>query len=468
MTGSSSSVGFRGVTLVTGGGAANWADLNDTPATITADRAVRGNAGGTALEFASTAYLTAADADANYLQRDGGNTITGDIPPETNNARDFGSETVRFDKFWGRMGIFLGGDGVISASYRTGAAGRNHGGIIAGSQNLTGTAVHNMTSNSANFPAVLLAGNTYNAYANSTCIFANTGGGASQFGSAYTTYGLLTSRVQTTAFGAFTQVYAWAYGGNSLADNEAPGSVLLGYPATTTSGVVSRARNFNTAAGCFTLARTPYNASGSGESRIYNRGGGSLLVIYSTCNGSGTNLGQVNSGSRGSVVTGYLRNSGANAAQLRTGNNDVGAFATGAVAAITELARIEASADGAMASGYAQNAIISITATGGRGGGFAQASNDITVSGQGGFAWGNSLNGAISATASNAVQFGVGVNAVADSLQVGQTAALGTGLHFHSGGAPGVPVNGDMWVTAAGAVTIMSGGVACVCTNAVM
>lgn len=444
-----------------GGGVETWTGLTDTPGAITASRPVVGNSGGTALEFGGYPL-------SDYLRRDGSNTITGDINPETNNRRLFGSESVRFDKFFGRMGVFVGGDGVIDVSYRTGIQGRKHGGIIAGSQNLTGTASHNMTSNSANFPAVALIGNTYNAYASSTCTFTNTGGGAAQFGSAYTTYGSLTSRVQTTAFGAFTQVYAWAYAGNSLADNEGPGSVLLGYPATNTAGGISRLRNFNTAQGGFTLGRTPYNSAGTGESRIYNRAAAGFLCMFIQNNGSGTCLGQVNNNSSGSAVIGAIFASGANAGEMRTGNGDVGATAMGAVNANTELARMEATGDGAAARGYARDSIISIAGKGAFGGGYSRLSNDITAPGSAAFAWGDTQNGAISATAQNSVQFGVGVNAAADSLQVGQTGALGTGLHFHSGGPPGVPVNGDMWVTAAGAVTIMSGGVACVCTNAVM
>ena len=191
-----------------------FTSLTDTPGSITASRAVRGNAGGTALEFAPNAYLDATSG-ANYLQRDGSNTISGVITPDANNTTSFGSESVRFDKFWGRMGIFLGGDGVVDASFQGGATGPRHGGIIAGSQNLTGTQVHNMDSANTAFPAVALIGNTYNGDPSSTAVFQNTGGGAVQFGSAYTTYGSLTATIRTTAFGAFTTGYAWAYGGNT-------------------------------------------------------------------------------------------------------------------------------------------------------------------------------------------------------------------------------------------------------------
>lgn len=87
MTGSSSSVGFKGVTLVTGGGGVtNWVDLDDTAASITANEFVRGNAGGTALEFAAVSATTLQGAyDAS----------TGGATPEITLDATRGAVTIR-------------------------------------------------------------------------------------------------------------------------------------------------------------------------------------------------------------------------------------------------------------------------------------------------------------------------------------------------------------------------------------
>lgn len=399
----------------------------------------------------------------NYLQRDGSNTITGVITPDTNNSRDFGSESVRFRQIWGRMGIFLGGDGVIDAQFQGGATGPRHGGLIAGSQNLTGTQVHDMDSANTSFPAVALIGNTYNGNASSTAVFQNTGGGAVQFGSSYTTYGSITSTIRTTAFGAFTTGYAWAYGANSSIINEGSGAFCGGYPASSASGGTVTVRVFNTGQGAFCWGRTPYTTGGSGARQIYARGPGSFVLGVNENNGSGACLIQSNSQSKGSFVCGYVQGNSTFQAQLRTGNNDSGCFAQGAVRAVTELARIEASQDGAFAQGYANDAIITVTGRGAFGQGNAGSSYDITASGSGAFAQGDSNAGAITASATNAVQFGPGVNSLADSLKVGTA-----GIRFKgTTGAPGTPVDGDMWV-ANSYVYIRSNGVNCRCTNAVM
>lgn len=386
----------------------SFTGLTDTPASITADTFLRGNSGGTALEHANG--------------------------PAANNTVSWGTESVRFDKFWGRMGIFLGGDGVVDASFQGGATGPNHGGIIAGSQNLTGTMVHDMDSANTAFPAVALIGNTYNADASSTAIFRNTGGGAVQFGSSYTTYGGITSTIRTTAFGAFTTGYAWAYGSNSSIINEASGAFCGGYPATSASGGgTATVRVFNTGQGAFCWGRTPYSTGGAGNRQIYARGAGSFVLGVNENTGSGVCLIQSNNNSKGSFVCGYVQGNGTSQAQLRTGNNDSGCFAQGAVRAVGELARLEASQDGAFAQGYVLDSIITVTGRGAFGQGNAGSSNNITSSGSGSFAQGDSNAGAITASATNAVQFGPGTNSTADSLQVGAGfRALATGQHAGS------------------------------------
>lgn len=79
--------------------------------------------------------------------------------------------------------------------------------------------------------------------------------------------------------------------------------------------------------------------------------------------------------------------------------------------------------------------------------------NDITASEIGSFAHGDSTTAAITASATNAVQFGPGTNNLANSLKVGGgIRILGTV------GASGAPVNGEIWVES-GVVKIRSNGV---------
>lgn len=124
---------------------------------------------------------------------------------------------------------------------------------------------------------------------------------------------------------------------------------------------------------------------------------------------------------------------------------------------------VVSSGQGSFAQGAASGAS-AITASGN--GSFAQgqatAGNAITASSPGSMAVGASAAGAITATATNAVQFGVGGNAQADSVSVGTGPRLkGTT------GAPGTPRNGDLWV-ANNYVYIRSNGVSCKCVNAAM
>jgi hypothetical protein len=110
---------------------------------------------------------------------------------------------------------------------------------------------------------------------------------------------------------------------------------------------------------------------------------------------------------------------------------DRGAFAQGRVQGIYE---ITASADGAHASGFASG-------------------GDVVASGNGAFAHGAASTGNIAASAANAVQFGEGTNALADSLQVGSA-----GLRLKgTTGAPGAAQNGDFWV-AGGYVYVQTNG----------
>ena len=60
------------------------------------------------------------------------------------------------------------------------------------------------------------------------------------------------------------------------------------------------------------------------------------------------------------------------------------------------------------------------------------------------------------ASATNSAQFGPGTNALADSLAVGDM--TGSGIRIAGTGAPGTPVDGDIW-KASGDLNFRSNGV---------
>ncbi len=115
------------------------------------------------------------------------------------------------------------------------------------------------------------------------------------------------------------------------------------------------------------------------------------------------------------------------------------------------IGTIYANAVGAIAVGYTGNGNINATGVGSLAVGRTYGSY-VTASGLGSFAIGNAT-AAIVASATNSFMFGLGTNDTADSLRVGGSA----GLHFHGGGAPGAPADGDFWV-ASNNVYVRTGG----------
>lgn len=141
----------------------------------------------------------------------------------------------------------------------------------------------------------------------------------------------------------------------------------------------------------------------------------------------------------GSVAVGFAKGFGAGEGGLVSSSN--GSIVMGA-AGFEGL--IQATSHGAMAAGYARSAY-NISATG-----MGAMAFGSTWAGDG-FSYGD-----IAATARNAVQFGIGTNAVPDSVAVGDG-----GLRFRgrASDAPADLRNGDVWVDASGDVCVRTGGV---------
>lgn len=451
MTGSSSSVGFRGVTLVTGGGAANWTDLNDTPASITANKAVVANAGGTALDFSTndlSAYALDTDL-SNYLRHDGSVAVTGALNPVNDAGINLGSNAYSWRQITGRRANFVDGNAT------RGGQGLNSviGGLITGAGNGT------LGMGAGSFPPIGLFGNIYAYYANDTVTMQLDGGGSFMVGSAFTYYnGNNTAEIlcDANSFGSFTGGYAYtgfaAGGSTARLRNRSAGGFCWGY--TNPNGANTHIIQVNSASqGAFCAGRT--TGAGTATIQAGTSAPGSFCQGYISASNA-TGIGLLNTTGDGAFAQGaILANLGSNTATILASGN--GAFAQGRA---RENGTIRATGNGSFAQGYARTAggpIIEAT-TGGafvqgrcvntgllssRGvGAFAQgnvgAGSIIEATGAGSFAHGNSADGYyiratatgafaagdanagnIDATAINAFQLGIGVNATADSLQVG-------------------------------------------------
>lgn len=109
------------------------------------------------------------------------------------------------------------------------------------------------------------------------------------------------------------------------------------------------------------------------------------------------------------------------------------------VAGVLDVGNITASANGCIVGGVA-----------------VTVANLISATASGSIAWGDSTAGPITASASNAMQLGPGVNNLALSIKVG---ASGTGIWIIGGGAMGAAANGKIWNAGASGVQVRSNGV---------
>ena len=459
-----------------------WTDLSDTPSSITALEFVRGNAGGTALEFAavtpgSTTWTgltdTAGSITANsmvrgnsggsalefggaysdYFLRDGSRTITGSVNVSAGGSFNLGTNAAGFRNINGRRADIGDWDGTYPVR---GGNGLNS--IIGG--RITGSGTNEFEMGGGTFPPVALFGNVLTYYANQRATMQLDGGGSFMTGSAFTYYGnndVAEILCDAQSFASFTGGYAYPYFGSSLMTitirNQASGGFLWAYPAGNGSGRTHEARIFNNAPGGFCVGRT----RGVGDAQLH-------------CGGTTGAL-----GASGGFVQGYINASNATATGILRCSGD-GGFAQGNVVASSAglTATIDAQSNGTFAQGNATNSASIIasnrgafaqgeaSSTGGiyatargsfahgqaAGGSVIEATSfaatalgrgrsgyDITASGGGSLAIGDTTTSgpSIVASADNAFQFGPGTNATTLSLQVGTDfLAKGNGQHASS------------------------------------
>lgn len=255
------------------------------------------------------------------------------------------------------------------------------------------------------------------------------------FGSARGVDGVNNSFLQSDG-GSIAIGYA-SYGGQIRAD--AQGAVAMGYAYQAGSAIKSYSDG-GVAMG--------YAYQG-GQIHAYAEGAFALGAAYQG--------GQIHAYADGSFAMGMAYDTGS-----KIVTNYDGAFAMGAAKDGGEIRADGGKGSFAIGYAYGAAALVKTDAPGAFSLGYATAGFSVLATAGGAFAVGKAATANIEANAINSFQFGMGVNALADTLQVG------TQLRFKgTTGAQASPANGDFWV-ANNYVYIRSNGVTCKVVNATL
>jgi len=287
--------------------------------------------------------------------------------------------------------------------------------------------------------------------------------GGFAMGSSSARYG--TSLIKTEGpGGAFAGGYARDIGsGDSIIHAYGRGAMAFGYSKTGYgSTAYQEVKIYARGSGAFARGAATGGGGSAGDARIYAPGqgsfaGGLAYAPYSTpglsdirsdgngsfAHGSANGGGAIRAYQNGSFATGEARNAGVIEAY------GYGAFACG----YAFVGKVRASGYGSFAGGRSYNYNIYASNLGAFAFGNADGF-DITASGIGNMAVGSSNGGAITASgSSNCFQFGQGVNALADSFQVGSA-----GLRFRLLSSFSTPQDGDIGVDGSGNIQMRSNG----------
>lgn len=262
----------------------------------------------------------------------------------------------------------------------------------------------------------------------------------------------------------FGHAYAYAATSKAYVETRDTGN-------TYSQGLFGRATSYGpgvaevtTQYGGFAVGNVQAAGSVGGKAAVNSVGVGAVAFGYVRHSGTGTGTAQVYSNY--GFAWGYLRNT--DAASVKATNIAAVAFGGctkpaganfvasgfGSLVHGYGVGNIYASGDGARATGYLgyTDAGTSITASGAGSFAHGDASAYSILAGTGGgaFAFGNADTADIEATASNAVQFGPGTNAVANSIQVG------SGFQARAGGATGSAKQSITLAAAATAIAVTS------------
>jgi len=322
----------------------------------------------------------------------GSTSLANEVPTYT----DTGGKTI------GRSGMLFGSG---SAGTGTRSIGSNVSAMVGG-HIVTGGTIR-----ATNFGGVAV-GYVSQGAGTTLAEIASTGFAGTAIGAAVTFVSTGTSRITASATGTTALGYALNFGtGTSAVEATVQGAFAQGMAQA--GGNVSA------------------SADGAFAAGFVNSSGGVIEAV---------------STARGAFVHGY-----ANIGIIRATGGD-GAFASGSASGTGTS--IIASAAGAFATGSCTSSgKIAASGAGAFAGGLA-VTNTTTASGAGSFAWGDCTSAAITASATNSAQFGEGVNARADSLQVGSGVMLLGPLTT----APSGLANGMIWTGADGKMRCYTNG----------
>ena len=324
------------------------------------------------------------------------------------------------------------------------------------------------------------------AYSNGTntgvgCIQATRGGAlASGYSDARGVSGK--AYVQATGYGASAMGFGKSQGGSSYIYSSGAGSFASGFAES--SLAFGKAFVMASSDGAFAQGQCTHTG-GSGQSVIQassvgahasgsvygNVASGINCKIAASGGGSFArgvaNQGDIHSDSFGSFANGFsygvgsvigAEGDGATALGYAWNGGSIYATQSGAFAfgwAYGTGSTIQSYSLGSLAFGAVEDAgIIRASGTGSFAGGYANAGFDIMATFAGSFAFGRANTGNILASALNAVQFGEGTNAIADSLQIGLA-----GMRIRGTTGFATPQNGDIGVDGGGNIQMHSNGV---------
>ena len=323
---------------------------------------------------------------------------SGQLLPDTTQARDIGIAGLTFNRVRGRQGIFVDGDPTL------GVFGPNS--VIGG--RITGPGTNTMGFGSGTYPPIGLFGNIFTYYASCTATMQLDGGGSFMAGSAFAYRANDTAIITCdgASFGSFTGGYAYPYfgsaGATSRIRNRSSGGFVWAYPAPSGSNTQEAIVETNSQ-GAVVMGRTIGIGPGtlgttSGAQGSFTQG------LVNASNATGTGL--IRSRANGCFVQGQVVASTA-AAQASLEAQGAGSFVQGSASA-TGRVRTLAAGSGGFAQGSTAGGYITSSGAGAFAQGRLGGAGAITASGAGGLARGFASTGTISATSTGAFAAGNG------------------------------------------------------------
>jgi hypothetical protein len=237
-------------------------------------------------------------------------------------------------------------------------------------------------------------------------------------------------RVNAVDVGATAEVFA----------KGSPGTFVNGYAVALDTGTasISADSGYSPFASHFVGGFARAQDSARAEVSVYEYGGPGAFA-FGAIFAAGTFTGRIEAQKTGGFAQGVV--CGPYATMIANGNIIAGEYGSHAGGYVSYSGgTIWASGSGSFARGVVEGGQTLLAGAPGAAAIGRATANPLRAQGSGSFATGDTTSGEIRANATNAQQFGVGSNAVADSAQFG----VGIRLH-HLAAVPGAPANGSIW-----------------------